>query len=329
VRLALEWLARHQRGDGTWTASGFARGCAGPGCTGDGEDEYRTATTALALMPFLGAGHTWRGGPWKETVRRGVRALVDLQRPDGSFAPQHKRAYGDALATLALTEAYGMTRAASLRAPVERAVAAWVRTQSRAGGWRYEPGDGETDSSVTGWVALALACADKSGVAVPRETLRRCREWFEDKTDAQGQVGYRAGSSGPKALLGVGYFVPVLLGEAPDSPRLAPVIANVECTLPHWPADPAHPTPNFGADDPIHWYYGALAAFQRGGGTWHAWNGRMREVLLDHQERGGCPAGSWPPCGSTGESGGRVVTTALCALTLEVYYRYPRLAAPR
>jgi hypothetical protein len=329
VRLALEWLARHQRGDGTWTASGFARSCAGPGCTGEGEDEYRTAATALALLPFLGAGHTWRAGPWKDTVRRGVRALVDLQRPDGRFAPQRKRGYGDALATLALAEAYGLTRAASLRAPVERAVASWVRTQSPAGGWRYEPGDGEADSSVTGWVALALVAASRADATVPGETLRRCREWFEDRTDALGRVGYTGTSSFPKALLGVGHFVPLLLGEAPGSPRLASVAAQLECALPRWPDDPAHPRGNFGTDDPMHWYYGALAAHQSGGATWRAWNERMRDVVLSHQERGGCSAGSWPPCGSTGVSGGRVVTTALCALTLEVYYRYPRVATAR
>jgi hypothetical protein len=80
----------------------------------------------------------------------------------------------------------------------------------------------------------------------------------------------------------------------------------------------------YGVTDPIHWYYGGMAAFQRGGGTWKMWNDRLRPLLLEHQEKRGCLAGSWPPVGETGVKGGRVVVTALATLALEVYYRYPR-----
>ena len=70
---------------------------------------------------------------------------------------------------------------------------------------------------------------------------------------------------------------------------------------------------------------GGLAAFQRGGDLWTVWELRLRGALLPTQERDGDLDGSWPPMGLTGEIGGRVVTTSLCALALEVYYRYPRV----
>ena len=49
------------------------------------------------------------------------------------------------------------------------------------------------------------------------------------------------------------------------------------------------------------------------------WNRRIRDALLDHQSKRGHQAGSWNP---KGERVGRVYTTALGALCLEVYDRY-------
>ena len=122
--------------------------------------------------------------------------------------------------------------------------------------------------------------------------------------------------------------MPAMLGADPHSKTLQPVVDRLERSLPRWPgADGGHG--NYGPDDPMHWYYGSLGAFQAGGGTWKLWHERLRPLLLDHQVRTGHARGSWEPVGETGEAGGRVVTTALGALTLEVYYRYPRAVSVR
>ena len=44
------------------------------------------------------------------------------------------------------------------------------------------------------------------------------------------------------------------------------------------------------------------------------------------QRRAGCEDGSWDPVGEWGAAGGRVYSTAICAMTLEVYYRYLRVS---
>jgi hypothetical protein len=85
--------------------------------------------------------------------------------------------------------------------------------------------------------------------------------------------------------------------------------------------------------DYYYWYYGALAAFQLGGETWERWNASLRDAILPLQERSAAGGrrshahGSWPPYGPRwgkwGRMGGRVYTTALSVLTLEVYYRHP------
>lgn len=329
VRLALDWLARHQQADGTWNSRSFEKRCQGPGCDGSCDEPYVAATTALALLPYLGAGHTWRDGPWKEVVRRGLNALHRLQRKDGSFDDGSKQGYADAICLLAVAEAYGLTGDPDLAAMARKSVAYFAARQSRSGGWRYEPGDGDADSSVTAWVSMGLSAAKRAGLAVPEATLQGARGWFREHTDGDGYLGYRSTGIGSTSMLAAGYFVPLMLGERPESAMLQRTASRLDSALPRWPRDADDPGTGFGPADPMHWYYGALAAFQCDGGTWRVWNERLKRLLLDHIERGGCSAGSWSPVGSTGAKGGRIVVTALCAMSLEVYYRYPRATAVR
>lgn len=322
---ALAWLARHQSADGTWSARDFPKRCRDRPCGGAAENDYVEATTALGLLPFLGAGNTHAEGKWRATVRRGVRALVGRQKDDGSWGTDPRRAYATAMATLALAEDYGMTGSPQLREPAQRAVDFWARTQSGSGGWRYAPGDGEADSSVTGWVAVALVGARRAGLDVPQRTMLGCRAWFQSRTSPDGSVGYTLPGSGTASMLGTGLFVETLLGSDAASPRLRATADQLAHRLPRLPASERDPAAEFGPADPMHWFYGGLAAFQRGGDLWTVWELRLRDTLLPSQERDGDLAGSWPPLGATGRAGGRVVTTALCALALEVYYRYPRV----
>ncbi|MHC5114899.1 MAG: hypothetical protein ACYTGP_10785, partial [Planctomycetota bacterium] len=71
-----------------------------------------------------------------------------------------------------------------------------------------------------------------------------------------------------------------------------------------------------------YWYYATLAMFQHQGDAWKKWNERVKDELLAHQVTLGRAAGSWPPNDKWSRSGGRIYQTAICCLTLEVYYRY-------
>ena len=73
-----------------------------------------------------------------------------------------------------------------------------------------------------------------------------------------------------------------------------------------------------------YWYYGSYAMFQYGGSAWREWNEAMQEALLPTQVMGGCEDGSWDPIGEWGAAGGRCYSTAIGAMTLEVYYRFIR-----
>ncbi|RMF93373.1 MAG: hypothetical protein D6741_13760, partial [Planctomycetota bacterium] len=173
VRRALAWLASHQEADGSWNpirhgggketyTLGKDRGGAGA--------QAQTGITALALLAFLGAGHTHRhDGPYRRNVAAAVDFLVRSQAPQGHLAGGarvYEFMYCHAMGTLALAEAYGMTGDPELERTVRRAVAFSLSAQDpRGGGWRYRPGD-PGDTSQMGWQLMALRSARLAGIPV-------------------------------------------------------------------------------------------------------------------------------------------------------------------
>src|SRR5204863_5973968 len=78
--------------------------------------------------------------------------------------------------------------------------------------------------------------------------------------------------------------------------------------------------------DVYYYYYATQVMHNFGGDDWKAWNEKMRDQMIASQETAANqPAtyGSWSPAGDQwGRTGGRLMTTSLNLLTLEVYYRY-------
>ena len=99
-------------------------------------------------------------------------------------------------------------------------------------------------------------------------------------------------------------------------PKTTPILARsadlMLKTLPEWDSD------DFGCDM-CFWYFGSPAMLRMGGKHWKRWNKAVKPALLDNQRRDGHAAGSWDPVGPWGSTGGRVYSTALLALCLEVY----------
>ena len=66
--------------------------------------------------------------------------------------------------------------------------------------------------------------------------------------------------------------------------------------------------------------------YQSGGENWNRWNDAIRDAVVANQTKGSaCDRGSWNPRGAFhGDQGGRIYSTALATLMLEVYYRFTR-----
>lgn len=339
VRGALIWLRDHQAPDGHWGCQSWPTGCGrkkglaacqGPGGPGVGAPQHDVGVTSLALLAYLGRGNTHRFGPFKETVRRGLRFLRGAQREDGSvgFQGRGPTIYDHALATMALCEAYAITKDLGLRGAAQRAVDFSVGAQNPGLGWRYGVRPGDNDTSVTGWFMLALKAARTGGLEVPDTCFADARAWLDRATSSRGETGYM-GPDGLSAVLGenegrfqavpcmpaVGMVCRVFTGQRTTEAVIRQGAQLLDQSRPEWTAQRL----NF-----YYWYYGSYAQFQVGGAVWTRWNEAMKAALLPHQRRGGCEDGSWDPVDEWGGVGGRVYSTAINTLTLEIYYRYER-----
>ena len=171
VELGLEFLARCQQARGNWTLQAFNE-----------ETTFvsDTAATALALLAFQGAGYTHREHRYASNVTAGLRFLIENQRQNGDlYLPMDEESnrsswlYSHGIAALALCEAYGMTQDPALKEPAQRALDFVASSQDKTyGGWRYNPGSG-ADTSVTGWMMMALKSGELAGLEVPSGTYER------------------------------------------------------------------------------------------------------------------------------------------------------------
>src|SRR3990172_2809553 len=95
--------------------------------------------------------------------------------------------YSHGIATIALCEAYGMTQDPRLREPAQKAVDWIVAAQHpERGGWRYSPGVG-SDTSVSGWMLMALKSGELAGLTVPESTYQGVENWLNSAESPGGE----------------------------------------------------------------------------------------------------------------------------------------------
>ena len=69
-------------------------------------------------------------------------------------------------------------------------------------------------------------------------------------------------------------------------------------------------------------YYATQVLHHLESDLWNDWNLELRDYLVKTQDRRGHQDGSWFFPDKHGRSGGRLYTTAMSVMILEVYYRY-------
>jgi hypothetical protein len=363
VERTLDWLARHQDADGSWSFDHAS--VAKCDCSRSGTNQHRTGSTGVALLTYFGAGHTFADGPRAEVVRAGLQYLLDnLNESDDGRADLmggdtgHGGIYQHGMATAALAEALAMNRAllrlmasqdgatfvSSTDSPFGRkellALEAELKPACQAavnyiryhqdpsgGGWAYKA-QTSGDTSILGWQLMALTTARAEKIDVPRDVFGRASQFLNNVATGAGYA-YRPERDLSDSTTAIGATSRLLIAPSYPRSRLKKHILHLSKRGPS-------------KNNMYYNYYATQAMFAWGddqptGSTddsernlWTKWNEQTRDLLVTLQSKSdGHDAGSWNAGGKP--EGGRHFDTCLAAMTLEIYYRklpaYQRLAA--
>ncbi len=335
----LRWLARHQNADGSWTAAGVREHCSAddpcPDPKATWSRNYDEGLTGMALLAYLGAGFSHESKQWLldpitrqrwqvgEVVKNGLRWLKSRQNADGSFSRDRAFLYNEALATLALTEAYGLTQNRYWMEPAQRGID-FIQNAQRPNptgngvwGWRYAsrqeieakyPGGSldetgkkelfDSDLSATGWCVMALKSAQLSNLRVAPAAMEGALAFTQFVSLPDGQAGYLDAKSAGQKVSGVDDHFQY------HTASMSALAMCVRAFTAHDASDPfleaaarriAVDLPAAGKDglqaDYYYWYYGSLALHQfdgpesprASGKYWGPWNKAMVEALTSTQ----------------------------------------------
>ncbi len=316
VERALAWLAERQADDGGWDVEVLG-----------GDPRYRTGTSSLALLALLGGGHSTIQGEYREQVQRGIDWLIASRDErgwiGGTLDSEPTYLYNHVLASRVLLETYLMGLGSErLRDTASTAIATLVAAQNADGGWRHaDPDHSTSDASVTSWALETLHLAQRSGAIaqdVPLETtIAAASTYLDSLTSDRGTVRYRADEPSEEVSISriAGAYLAVDAFRARKEPLSAGGRARRDALVTlAADTDPSSLTTrveSFRLND---------ALFQIGNDAWRTWNARASRHLVETQ----LDDGSWAPQGPYAANGGAVAATAMGALSLEVYYRFPR-----
>ena len=299
VELALEYLARVQREDGSF-----------PESYGDS-----TGIPALAGMAFLSKGHLPTEGVHAETLNRCIDFVLANQRDSGLFEKGNAGSgpmYAHNIATLFLSEVSGMVdpgRQEKIAEALPKALGLILKAQAvkkdenNQGGWRYHPGSHDSDTSCSGWALMALRSAKLNGAAVPDQAIAAAVSYLSRHQDQkQGSFGYTNRSEHARSLTGMGLLCLELCGRhgTPETVRAADYVMK---TFRDLPGDQFEFYGN---------YYNAQGTFQIGGRYWTEYANWMYETYIGKQS----DDGSW-----NSREAGRIYGTTMMVLAFTVPYR--------
>ncbi|MCC7509725.1 MAG: terpene cyclase/mutase family protein [Planctomycetes bacterium] len=366
---SLEWFCDHQGPEGQWSAKDHdshtlrVRAAhthnlewvkpgeeAGDTCDEGFDKGSDVPWTSLVLLCFLGSGHAHTDGAYKTYVAKGLSYLRLKQGSNGMIGDgECSCVHNHAVATMALCEAFALSADADLKPAAQKAVEYLLAAQSKESGWRYGFDDGQADTQMTGWCALAARSAQIAGLEGDfAKSWAGANKYLDSASaDVQGtyRTGYMAGNAGggsPRVRTAadwvshpdsdaVNVTLRLLSGDkkwTPKSKELKGQTALMLKDLPVW-ADKKV--------DLAYLYFGTLGLHQMGDKKeFDAWKTPLLKALLENQR--GWHAkdadtfeavldefGSFDAIDAWRAWGGRVWTTAMATLCLQVVARYERL----
>jgi hypothetical protein len=178
IDIALKNIAEKQSEDGSWSV--------------DNQRVHKVYSTGLAMLCFLGYGHTHRAGPFKKAVGSGLNYLLSAQDEDGKLAKMGEGSLRDqAVGTWALAECFALTRADKVKNPAQRAAKVIADNQNPDGGWGWKFGEKKSDAISTAFAVVSLKAAKTAGFSIPEQALKKAADYFGNLQDKNGIVGFQ------------------------------------------------------------------------------------------------------------------------------------------
>ena len=295
----LEYLASKQRKDGGW--------------------HNNNACNALALLSYMGRGHVPGRGKYPDVLENGKKFLLATEHPSIKGYFSFGTMYEHGLSTLALAEMYGMDPDPELEEKLRRAVKLIEKTQSPLGGWRYNPAPDNQDLSVSVMQIVALRAANNAEIAVDQGVITKAIAYVQRCAVPTGGYGYEGPGGMTPQTTAAGVLSLQLLGKF-DDPNIPKSMDYLRLFLKPNNKDQWESS-GLGYYYYFH-YYSMQAHYQFGGKHWNDWHPRVRDTLLERQNKDG----SWDIPGGTSEAASvdpnRVYSTAMACLVLDIYLHF-------
>lgn len=307
IDAGIAWLKQQQHEDGRWVV--------------EEAPDLTVALTSLAMLTMLGDGSTMRSGAHRKSIKEAAKWLRANQAPDGAFAS----ATGPhMLATLAMVEAYYLSSYTLLRRSSQRGLAWLDGRRLPDGGFSATTGAEHSDPALPLWGATLFVVAIDAGLMKREGAYDGLIKWMKDpRALAVPDAGVVGVPVSPERLAEVEFdqaaanaFTRYWLGIADHEAHKE----SQQAALEHarlWPREWA---PGVGRKLSIHEWFCSAYALQQAGEEAAA--KAIADRLAARQVTEGDERGSWEPIGVYDQAGGRVWTTAMAVLVLEVPFRY-------
>jgi hypothetical protein len=188
ISKGLEWLAKSQARDGSWSANG---------------GQYPTALTALSGIALFMEGSTPAQGKYQSNLRKAVEWFKSRTQPNGMIGNPRDpgeltrymipHGYGLLFLAIVYDEETDQQCRKVLKPIIERAVDFTAKTQNDKGGWGYviaQDGGGFDEGCSSVIQLQSLLAVRKAGITVPEKTWRMAIKYFGDGTATDGGVRY-------------------------------------------------------------------------------------------------------------------------------------------
>ena len=315
VHLALQWLSARQSEDGSWAINSDN---AKPSLNVNG-------ATGLAALPFLAANCLDSTSEYKDAVENGLNYLIQRCKTGEDFkgvryCEPGEPLYNHALATLALGEAYAMTRNKAYLEPAQGGLEYILSCQNPDSGVGEDASHPQDNIANAYWnvetlrVYFNFHIYNESNYDNLCKTIQNVRRFLDSVQNATDDARLASDSIMPKAAQEI--LLRMYLYRFDSIPDLR---RSVERLCKSGPTN-----------DSYYNYIVTQILFNYGDKPWKEWNAAMREKLINAQIQTGTDAGSWDFLNEEHNQNevfpsSPLIDTALSALTLEIYYRYKPL----